>query len=155
MLTRIQRIQLIQIALNGAPAEEAGVLSEVAAQTCAATAAHYKKAGFSPPWVGYLAISDSDIIGTCAFTAAPAAGRVEIAYHTFPGFEGRGAATAMAAELIALACGVQPGMEIFAQTLPEKNASNAILRKLGFRFFSAIDHPEEGQVWEWRLTSSI
>ena len=57
----------------------------------------------------------------------------------------------MAAELIAVARSAQKNIEIFAQTLPERNASNAILRKLGFEFSGQINHPEEGPVWEWRL----
>ena len=87
----------------------------------------------------------------CAFTAAPVAGRVEIAYFTFPSFEGRGVATEMATQLISIARMTQPAIEVFAQTLPERNASNSILKKLGFELFGQANHPEEGPVWEWRL----
>ncbi len=38
-----------------------------------------------------------------------------------------------------------------AQTLPEKNASTRILEKLGFSFMGPVQHPEDGEVWEWRL----
>ena len=133
-------------------AEEGWDLPEVAVKACADTAFHYQKAGFSPPWVGYIAVCGSELVGTCAFTAAPAAGRVEIAYFTFPSVKGRGMATAMAARLISIARAARPGIEIFAHTLPERNASNAILRKLGFVLAGAVDHPEEGRVWEWTRT---
>jgi len=147
-------IRLIGITREGAPAEVVTGLPKVALEACASTASLYQKAGFSPPWIGYLALCDSEVVGTCAFTAAPAAGRVEIAYFTFPAFERRGVATAMAAELIAVARSAQTNIEIFAQTLPERNASNAILCKLGFELSGQINHPEEGPVWEWRLAPS-
>lgn len=144
-------IRLIQIMRDGAPAEAVTHLPGVALKACASTAALYKRAGFSPPWIGYLALCDSDVVGTCAFTAAPVAGRVEIAYFTFPSFERRGAATAMATQLISIARMTQPAIEVFAQTLRKHNASNSILKKLGFELFGEVDHPEEGLVWEWRL----
>lgn len=144
-------IRLIGITRQGAPAEAVTGLPKVALEACASTASLYQKAGFSPPWIGYLALCDSEVAGTCAFTAAPAAGRVEIAYFTFPAFERRGVATAMAAELIAVARSAQTNIEIFAQTLPERNA---ILCKLGFELSGQINHPEEGPVWEWRLAPS-
>jgi RimJ/RimL family protein N-acetyltransferase len=55
------------------------------------------------PWGSYLALEDEDVVGICAFKAAPdAAGEVELAYMTFPAFERRGHATAMAARLATL-----------------------------------------------------
>ena len=148
-------LRLIQIMRDGAPAETVSELAEVAMDACASTAALYRKAGFAPPWIGYLGLCGLEVVGTCAFPAAPAAGRVEIAYFTFPPFEGRGIATAMANELIALARTTQPEIEIFAQTLPEPNASNSVLKKLGFEFTGQVDHAEEGPVWEWRLARGI
>lgn len=144
-------IRLVEITREGSPGETLSVVSAIAQEACASTAALYQKVGFFPPWIGYLAMRDSEMVGTCAFPAAPAAGRVEIAYFTFPAFEGRGIGTAMAAKLIAVARAVQPAIEIFAQTLPVTNASNSILKKLGFDLAGQVDHPEEGPVWEWRL----
>jgi RimJ/RimL family protein N-acetyltransferase len=107
--------------------------------------------GFVPPWIGYVATSAGHAVGTCAFKAAPADGRVEIAYFTFPEFEGRGIATAMATQLVALARAHRPGVIVAAQTLPERNASNAILEKLGFKRAGTAIDAEAGEVWEWRL----
>jgi len=154
MLTRIQRLELIEIRADGAPKADLGPLSEFAADACARTAAHYKKAGFSPPWISFLARCDSQIVGVCAFTAAPTAGRIEVAYHTFPPFEGRGFATAMVNDLLTRARDADPNVEVFAHTLAEHKASNAILRKLGFEFVGEMNHPEEGVIWEWRRKSS-
>lgn len=91
---RVQHVGFVEISPDGTPAQDLGALSQFAADACAQTAAHYRKAGFSPPWISFLAICDSDIVGVCAFTSAPIAGWVEIAYHTFPLFEGQGIATA-------------------------------------------------------------
>jgi len=43
----------------------------------------------------------------------------------------------------------QPQPLVFAQTLPEENASTSILKKLGFRWKGTVEPPEEGTVWEW------
>ena len=145
------RIRLIQIDRSGFPAEEIGPLPEVAQQSCAQTSDLYQRVGFHPPWIGYLALQDGNIVGTCAFTAPSRDDKVEIAYFTFPNFEGRGVATAMARELIVIARSTVPEILVTAHTLPQRNASNAILEKLGFKFFANIDHPEDGKVWEWHL----
>ena len=154
MSARPQSLELIEIAGNGVPMADVGPLSEFAADACAKTAAHYRTAGFSPPWVSFLARSGLQVVGICAFVAAPTAGRVEIAYHTFPPFEGRGFAAAMVKELLTHARQANPSVELFAHTLAEHNASNAVLRKLGFEFGGEFAHPEEGAVWEWRWKTS-
>src|SRR5437899_2052201 len=94
-----------------------------------------QQTGAMPPWTGYLAIDRAHqiIVGTCAFTAPPdAEGVVEIAYFTFPPFEGRGCASVMAAGLVELAEGAAEVRRVRAHTLPERNASTRILEKLGF-----------------------
>jgi RimJ/RimL family protein N-acetyltransferase len=45
---------------------------------------------------GYLVLENDTIVGTYAFRSPPRNGEVEIAYFTFPEFEGRGFATEMA-----------------------------------------------------------
>jgi len=144
-------LRLIQIDVDGTPHADAGILSKQAADVCAQTAALYRSVGFNPPWVGYLALQDLQLVGTCAFSAAPKDGRVEIAYFTFPEFEGRGVATSMAKKLIEIAQSSNDRPMVFAQTLPMVNASNSILKKLGFEFAGERTHPEEGTVWEWQL----
>lgn len=150
MHTRIQHMDLVEISVDGTPAQALGTLSEFVLTACTQTAAHYTKVGFSPPWISFLAMCDSQVVGICAFITAPTCGRVEIAYHTFPPFEGRGAATAMVRELITRAQRSDPQVELFAHTLAEPNASNAILRKVGFEFVGQHCHPEEGEIREWR-----
>ncbi len=144
-------LSLIPIDRDGVPRGFGGQLPEVATEVFGATVNLYESVGFKEPWVGYLAVARSTPVGTCCFKSSPRDDRVEIAYGTFPGFEGRGFASAMAAELVALAWRHEPNVMVAAQTLPERNASHRILEKLGFRHVATLDHPEDGEVWEWQL----
>ncbi|HWV15007.1 MAG TPA: GNAT family N-acetyltransferase [Cellvibrio sp.] len=116
---------------------------------CGSVLDMYKHTRQSSPWLGYLCQIDKQWVGTCAFKGNPQQGRVEIAYFTFPEYEGKGYATAMAARLVAMAKSEDPHIEVFAQTLPVNNASTHILQKLGFKFLKEIVHSEDGLVWEW------
>ncbi len=144
-------MDLVPITISGAPARTVSELPDAAREALAGTAMLYRETGFEPPWIGYLAFDAGACIGTCAFKCAPSDGRVELAYFTFPGHEGRGLATRMCRELVALARSAQPDLVITAQTLPERNASTRVLEKAGFRFSSELDHPEDGRIWEWQL----
>lgn len=106
--------------------------------------------GFAPPWVGYIAVEDGEPVGTCGFKSAPDAGSIEIAYFTFPGFEGRGVATEMTGQLLALAGEAHPGVIVMAQTLVERNASHRVLEKLGFDCVGIIEDPDGSPVLEWQ-----
>ena len=101
------------------------------------------------PWGSYLAYSGDAAVGLCAFKAAPdAGGTVEIAYMTFPAFEGRGHATAMARGLVSLAFAAGSPL-VIAHTLPQENASTGALRRNGFAFAGETIDPEDGLVWRW------
>ncbi len=88
---------------------------------------------------------------TCAFKVPPEDNCVEIAYFTFPEYKGKGVATRMAQILLKIAFVTIPDIKIVAQTLPEKNASTTVLKKLGFQFTGEREHPEDGKIWEWEL----
>lgn len=123
--------------------------SEFLKQLCTSTIAMYPNQLPMLPWVGYLAEKNGVFVGTCAFKSSPENGEVEIAYFTFPEYEGQGVATLMAQWLLNIAN--QHGVScVKAQTLPEKNASVRILERLNFVFVGSVDHPEDGKVWEWR-----
>ncbi|MEO1528849.1 MAG: GNAT family N-acetyltransferase [Planctomycetota bacterium] len=115
------------------------------------TAENYANVGYPEPWVGYVAVEQNVVLGFCGFKAAPENGRVEIAYATTPGSEGRGIATSMARRLIDIATSDPERPTVFAQTLPEENASTSILKKLGFVHKGSVEHEEDGTVWEWEL----
>ena len=143
-------MELIRIEKDGRPAEAIDEVSEYAQGVIGATTGLYETVGFEPPWVAYLAVDHGVCVGTCAFKSPPREGVVEIAYHTFPGHEGKGVATSMAALLTAKGRAVD-GITVTARTLPEESASTTILAKLGFDNVGEVEDPEDGTVWEWRL----
>lgn len=145
------KLRLIEIGADGAPARCPGHIPPAGRDVLEGTAMLYEATGFHPPWVGYLADRDGDIVGACAFKSPPQDGRVEIAYMTFAEFEGRGIAAEMARQMVQMARQAQPELVVVAQTAPQENASTAILRRLRFTFESEIEHPEDGRVWQWRL----
>ena len=105
------------------------------------------------PWGCYLAYDGDAAVGTCAFKAAPdAAGTVEIAYMTFPAFERRGYATAMAGALFDIARGGGAPM-VIAHTLPEENASTRALSRNSFVHTGETIDPEDGLIWRWERRS--
>jgi len=120
---------------------------EALEQTVAMLAADPRPA----PWGSYIAYEGEAAVGLCAFKAAPAAdGSVEIAYFTFPAFEGRGHATAMAGALARIASDAGAAL-VLAHTLPEENASSRALRRNGFALAGDVVDPEDGPVWRWEL----
>jgi RimJ/RimL family protein N-acetyltransferase len=118
--------------------------------TYAANADLYRRVGFVPPWVSYVAVEDGRAVGGGAFVGSPRGNCVEIAYFTLQEFEGRGYATRTASELVAIARNANPGITIVAFTLRESNASTKILQRLGLRLFDNAQDPDAGDVWEWR-----
>jgi RimJ/RimL family protein N-acetyltransferase len=105
-----------------------------------------------PPWSGYLAVDRmrDAIVGTCGFKAPPdAEGVAEIAYFTFPGFEGQGCASAMADGLVERGNRMVGVRRLRAHTLPERNASTRILKKCGFEPMGEVLDPEDGVIWRW------
>ncbi len=143
-------MQLVPIPRDGNVSLAGIALPETATAVVSGTLQLYERRGYVEPWIGYLAAEGQNWVGCCGFTTPPANRMVEIAYFTFPGFEGRGIATAMARRLIAIATESDRSMSILAHTLAEENASNRILKKVGFVFGGAVNHPEDGNIWEWR-----
>lgn len=149
------KLRLIEIARDGSPARCTGFMSPAARDAMEGTAAFYEAVGFTPPWLGYLVDRDGDVVGSCAFKGAPSGGEVEIAYQVFAGFENRGIGTETARQLVRIAREADPAITVTAQTLPVESASTAILRRLGFELRGAVDHPDDGPVWDWRLLPSV
>ena len=147
-------MELIAITANGELVKPMPSMPDIAADVISATTQLYGSVGYEPPWIGYLAFEDDTCVGACGFKSPPQNNRVEIAYFTFPAHESRGMATQMASELIRLAWEKMPAVTVAAQTLPEENASTSVLKKLRFRLAGTLEHPEDGQVWEWQLSSA-
>jgi [ribosomal protein S5]-alanine N-acetyltransferase len=142
-------MHLVSIPRDGNVSLSGITLLEAATSVVASTVQLYARRGYVVPWVGYLAIEGGNCVGACGFTSPPAGGVVEIAYFTYPDFERLGIATRMAQRLISIAQEADPSVRIIAHTLTEENASNHILKKLGFAFAGTVDHPEDGKIWEW------
>jgi RimJ/RimL family protein N-acetyltransferase len=142
-------LTLLPIGRDGAIPQPGLTVAGIAATVAEATARMYQVTGYKPPWTGYLALSGEQVVGTCAFKAAPSDGAVEIAYFTFPGHEGQGIATAMTRQLIDIAFAADRSLKIIAHTPPERNASSAVLKKLGFLLLGDYEDPVSGTVWEW------
>ena len=149
-------LQLVPIAIDTDPARFAAELApafgggegparEILTQTVTLLTRDPRPA----PWVSYLARLGGQAIGICAFKSAPTpAGEVELAYMTFPAFEGRGHATAMAGALVRIAEEAGAAM-VVALTLPYENASNRALGRNGFILAGEEEDPEDGLVWRW------
>jgi RimJ/RimL family protein N-acetyltransferase len=107
------------------------------------------------PWGGYLAVEEDTgrLVGTCGFKTGPQPdGTIEIAYLTFPSFEGRSVATTMAGHLLEMAHSSDEVREVIAHTLPVTNASTRVLEKLGMQKAGEVIDPEDGPVWRWSWT---
>jgi [ribosomal protein S5]-alanine N-acetyltransferase len=129
----------------GASDEHGGeILVTMLEQTVALLAAKPR----APEWGCFLTVDDAvgQLVGGCGYKDGPAAdGSVEVAYGTFPPFEGQGYATAMAVALV-----VRAGRRrVLAHTLPERNASGRVLEKAGFIWAGEFIDPEDGLVWRW------
>jgi RimJ/RimL family protein N-acetyltransferase len=122
--------------------------------TLAEILAAFAKGREIPPWTAYWGCLDGCPVGLCGFKDAPdPSGSVEIAYFTFPSREGEGVATGMAAALVEIARSAG-ARQVLAHTLPEHNASAAVLTRIGFGLVGKADDPEDGAVWRWSLLLS-
>ena len=109
-------------------------------------------------WDGYFVVDEGtrELVGSCAFKTPPTDdGTVEIAYFTYPGFEGRGYATAMANKLIELASGSPMVRRVVAHTLADTSASTRVLEKAGMTFSREVVDPEDGLVWRWEMVVGV
>jgi [ribosomal protein S5]-alanine N-acetyltransferase len=111
----------------------------------------YPKIGFHLPWVGYFVLDNYQVVGTGGFTGPPKDGRVEIAYWTFKGFEGKGVASFVCRELVAISRKTGQTILVTAKTSPEHNSSTHILQKNGFEFSEVVQDHEIGNAWLWVL----
>lgn len=142
-------IELIPIESNGSAPRLTDRLSQQAMIIAASTTELYSARGFVPPWIGYFAVRDFAVVGTCAFTSPPKDNVVEIAYFTFPEHEDGGIANAMASELVKVAQREDDRVRITAHTLVDRNASHRVLEKNKFAIAETIFHPEDGEILVW------
>lgn len=105
-------------------------------------------------WWTYLFITrqDQTLVGYGGYAGKPnEQGVVEIGYQIYVPHRGQGLATEAARGLIDRAFDEPVVNVVQAHTLAEENASVHVLKKCGMTFVRAIDHPEDGAIWQWRL----
>ena len=106
----------------------------------------------------FLAVDPQDrqVVGTCGFRGPVRAGRLEIAFWTFPPYEGRGWATAMTRALVTRAFTDPSVHTVVAHTLAERTPAGSVLTANGLvrvqarrRDESGPDGAVRGKVWRW------
>ncbi len=115
---------------------------------------YYKKIGFNPPWIGYYAKLNNELVGSAGFKGNPKDGKIEIAYGTFPKYEGQGIGAEICRQLVNLVLKTGQEIKITARTLPEENASTSILKKNRFELLGKVWDEEDGNVWEWEFKNT-
>lgn len=90
-----------------------------------------------------------ELVGWGGFKGAPRDGTIELGYEIAEPRRERGLATAAARAMVAEAFADPAVTEVIAHTLPERNASNRVLEKLGFRF---AEETKEGEQAVWRFS---
>ena len=115
------------------------------------TLEYYKIVSYNEPWISYYLQDANEIVGICSFKGKPNADKkVEIAYWTFEQYQGKGYGGMMCALLLEIAK-PHDNLTVFAQTVPEVNASTSILTKNGFQHIGSASDSDVGEVWEWVL----
>ncbi|MEQ1855282.1 MAG: GNAT family N-acetyltransferase [Longimicrobiales bacterium] len=134
---------------EGRWAEAAARVRAVVGRTVPASSTVVREA----TWAWYFTgdAETRELVGSCAYKAAPKEGVVEIAYFTYPPFEGRGYATAMARRLIELAMRSPEVRRVIAHTLPEASASTRVLGNAGMVWMGEVTDPDDGPVWRWQI----
>src|SRR3954454_15940629 len=139
LLEYIPATRRVRRHLGGEPqdfAEEHGIRLHESSQSVAQHSLDFMRTfSLETPadWFGYLVVEGEgqQMAGTCSFKGPPVDHTLEIAYYTFPGFEGRGIGTAMARFLVERASQLPKVKAVIAHTAPERGASARILEKIG------------------------
>lgn len=146
----------VRAALREAP--NAHQVGRLALDMAAIYAGYYHETpgGVLLPWIGYLAQDEAsgEVVGACAFRLNRSRdGTPEIPYFTFPAYEGRGYARAMATELVAIAR--QHGApRIRSYTARLDGAPARIVSGLGFELVGPYVHPEAGPTYVWETPAA-
>jgi [ribosomal protein S5]-alanine N-acetyltransferase len=75
-----------------------------------------------------------ELVGWGGFKGPPNDGVVELGYEIAESHRGRGIATAAARAMLAEAFAAEVVKAVIAHTLPQRNASNRVLEKVGFNY---------------------
>jgi ribosomal-protein-alanine N-acetyltransferase len=98
----------------------------------------------------FVAGEPPELVGWGGFKGPPRDGVVELGYEIAESRQGRGLATAATRAMVSEAFADQRVTAVIAHTLPERNASNRVLEKAGFRFDGEA-HEGGRVVWRFSL----
>jgi ribosomal-protein-alanine N-acetyltransferase len=122
--------------------------TEALPRTRDAIAARPSEASWGPRL--FVAGVPPELVGWGGFKGAPRAGVVELGYEIAELRRNRGLATAAVQAMVAEAFADSGVTEVIAHTLPERNASNRVLEKVGFRFDGEVRERDD-PVWRFSL----
>ena len=110
----------------------------------------------SPDWGTYLFLlrDRSWLVGSGGYKGEPVDGVVEVGYEIAPQFQNQGLATEATRAMIAHAFSHGDVKWVQAHTLGVPNASTKVLENVGMVFVEALDDPDEGVIWKWRIDRS-
>lgn len=102
----------------------------------------------------FVAGEPPELVGWGGFKGPPKDGVVELGYEIAESRRGRGLATAATRALLAEAFADPRVTAVIAHTLAERNASNRVLDRVGFRYDGEVQ--EDGEViWRYWLTRPL
>jgi RimJ/RimL family protein N-acetyltransferase len=99
----------------------------------------------------FVAGEPPELVGWGGFKGPPRDGVVELGYEIAESRRERGLATAAVRAMVAEAFADHRVTTVIAHTLPERNASNRVLEKVGFRF-DAEAREAGAIVWRYSLS---
>ena len=140
------KLRLIEIGRDGSPERCPGEMPPAARDVVEGTVVMYDEVGYQPPWVGYLADRDGEVVGACAFMSPPENGQVEVRVESFPEYRARGVGSEMTRQMIRMARNAEPGVAIHIYTEAQEDHTSRKLREMGF---DQVSMDEAG--WRWRL----
>jgi [ribosomal protein S5]-alanine N-acetyltransferase len=107
-------------------------------------------------WWTYLFVyePDSVLVGVGGLKGLPKDGAAEIGYALAPAYRGQNLAFEAARALMAFAFSHPDVTTVQAHTLPEENASTALLRRLSMTRRETLMDPDDGEIWRWAIDRS-
>jgi [ribosomal protein S5]-alanine N-acetyltransferase len=92
------------------------------------------------------------LVGSGGFYGEPDSdGTVELGYEIATEYWNQGFGTEAVQAMIYHAFAHPAVQAVRAHTLAEPNASNRLLQKVGMKFVSSHEDPDEGDVWRWEI----